>query len=47
MKSFWKFFESVKLAIILFILLALTSILGTLIPQGRSAAESAAAEVNM
>jgi cytochrome c biogenesis protein len=42
MKSFWKFFESVKLAIILFILLALTSILGTLIPQGRSAAEYAA-----
>jgi cytochrome c biogenesis protein len=38
----WKFFESVKLAIVLFIILALVSILGTLIPQGRSAAEYAA-----
>ena len=42
MKSVWKFFESVKLAIVLFIILALASILGTLIPQGRSAAEYAA-----
>jgi cytochrome c biogenesis protein len=42
MKSIWKFFESVKLAIVLFIILALVSILGTLIPQGRSAAEYAA-----
>ena len=42
MKSFWKFFESVKLAIVLFILLTLASVLGTLIPQGRSAAEYAA-----
>jgi cytochrome c biogenesis protein len=42
MKSVWKFFESVKLAIVLFIILALASIVGTLIPQGRSAAEYAA-----
>ncbi|HSA94549.1 MAG TPA: cytochrome c biogenesis protein ResB [Acidobacteriota bacterium] len=42
MKAVWRFFESVKLAIILIILLALASILGTLIPQGRSAAEYAA-----
>lgn len=42
MSSFLKFFKSVKLAIVLFILLALASILGTLIPQGRSAAEYAA-----
>jgi len=42
MKSIWKFFESVKLAIVLFILLTLASVLGTLIPQGRSAAEYAA-----
>ena len=42
MKSFWKFFESVKLAIVLFIILTLASVLGTLIPQGRSAAEYAA-----
>ena len=39
MKSTWKFFASVKLAIVLFILITLASILGTLIPQGRSAAE--------
>ncbi|MBE0713888.1 MAG: cytochrome c biogenesis protein ResB, partial [Candidatus Aminicenantes bacterium] len=38
----WKFFESVKLAIVLFIILTLLSVLGTLIPQGRSAAEYAA-----
>jgi cytochrome c biogenesis protein len=42
MKSAWKFFGSVKLAIVLFILITLASILGTLIPQGRSAAEYAA-----
>ena len=42
MRSFWKFFSSVKLAIVLFILITLASILGTLIPQGRSAAEYAA-----
>lgn len=42
MRSVWKFLESVKLAIALFIILALASILGTLIPQGRSAAEYAA-----
>jgi cytochrome c biogenesis protein len=42
MRSIRKFFESVKLAIVLFILLALASVLGTLIPQGRSAAEYAA-----
>lgn len=42
MKSAWKFFASVKLAIVLFILITLASILGTFIPQGRSAAEYAA-----
>ncbi len=42
MKSIRKFFESVKLTIALFILLALASVLGTLIPQGRSGAEYAA-----
>ena len=42
MKSFWKIFESVKLAIALFILVTSASILGTLVPQGRSAAEYAA-----
>jgi cytochrome c biogenesis protein len=42
MKSIWKFFESVKLAIVLFILLTVASVLGTLIPQGRSAVEYAA-----
>jgi cytochrome c biogenesis protein len=42
MKSLWKPFESVKLAITLLIILAIASILGTLIPQGRSAAEYAA-----
>ncbi len=42
MRSAWKFFASVKLAIVLFILITLASILGTLIPQGRSAAEYAA-----
>jgi cytochrome c biogenesis protein len=39
MKSVLKFFSSVKLAIILLIILALTSILGTLIPQQRTVAE--------
>lgn len=42
MRRAWKFFASVKLAIVLFILITLASILGTLIPQGRSAAEYAA-----
>ena len=42
MRSAGKFFASVKLAIVLFILITLASILGTLIPQGRSAAEYAA-----
>ena len=42
MRSVWKFFSSVRLAIVLFILLTLASVLGTLIPQGRSAAEYAA-----
>jgi cytochrome c biogenesis protein len=42
MRSAWKFFASVKLAIVLFIILTLASVLGTLIPQGRSAAEYAA-----
>jgi len=34
MKSLWQFFASVKLAIVLLILLAVASIIGTLIPQG-------------
>ena len=42
MKSVWKFLSSVKLAIVLIILLAVSSIVGTLIPQGGSAAEYAA-----
>jgi len=42
MKSFIRFFSSVKLAITLLIILAVASILGTLIPQGRSAEEYAA-----
>jgi cytochrome c biogenesis protein len=42
MKRFIKFFTSIKLAIVLLIILALASILGTLIPQGRSAEEYAA-----
>ncbi len=42
MRSVWKFFASVKLAIVLLILLTAASVLGTLIPQGRSAAEYAA-----
>ena len=42
MRPFMKFFSSVKLAIVLLILITLASILGTLIPQGRGAAEYAA-----
>jgi cytochrome c biogenesis protein len=42
MKSVWKFFSSVKLAIVLLILLAVTSFIGMLIPQGRPPAEYAA-----
>lgn len=42
MKSVWRFFSSVKLAIVLLILLAVASLLGTLIPQGRAPAEYAA-----
>jgi len=41
MKSFLRFFSTVKLAITLLIILAVASILGTLIPQGRSAEEYA------
>ncbi len=42
MRSVWKSFASVRLAIFLIILLALASVVGTLIPQGRSAEEYAA-----
>ncbi len=42
MRSVWKSFASVRLAIFLMILLALASVVGTLIPQGRSAEEYAA-----
>jgi len=42
MKAVTRFFSSVKLAIVLLIILTLASILGTLIPQGRSAAEYSA-----
>ncbi len=42
MKSILDFFSSVKLAIVLLIIITLASILGTLIPQHRSAAEYAA-----
>lgn len=42
MKSILRFFSSVKLAIVLLIIITLASILGTLVPQGRSAAEYAA-----
>lgn len=38
MRAVWKFFSSVKLAIILFILLAAALVIGTLIPQGEPAA---------
>ncbi len=39
MKRFLKFFSSIKLAIVLLIILAVASILGTLIPQGRTLEE--------
>ncbi len=39
MKSLVRFFTSVRLAIILFIVIIIASILGTLIPQGRDAEE--------
>jgi len=39
MKRFIKFFSSIKLAIVLLIILAIASILGTLIPQGRTLEE--------
>jgi len=42
MKRIIKFFTSIKLAIVLLIILAAASILGTLIPQGRSLEEYAA-----
>ncbi len=42
MRSVWKFFSSVKLAIVLLILLAAASVIGTLIPQGESPAAYAA-----
>lgn len=42
MKSFFNFFSSVKLAIVLLIIITVASILGTLIPQLRSPAEYAA-----
>ncbi|MBU4203269.1 MAG: cytochrome c biogenesis protein ResB, partial [Acidobacteria bacterium] len=42
MKSFIRFFSSVKLAIVLLMIITLASILGTLIPQHRSPAEYAA-----
>jgi cytochrome c biogenesis protein len=42
MKSVWRFFASVKLAITLLILLAIASVVGTLIPQGQSPAFYAA-----
>lgn len=42
MRALWRAFASVKLAIVLIIALTAASILGTLIPQGRSAAEYAA-----
>jgi cytochrome c biogenesis protein len=42
MRSVWKSFASVRLAIFLIILLALASVVGTLIPQGRGAEEYAA-----
>ena len=42
MKSLIRFFNSVKLAIVLIIVIIAASVLGTLIPQGRSAPEYAA-----
>jgi len=41
MKSFWKFLRSLKLTIVLLILLAVFSAIGTLVPQGRSPEEYA------
>ncbi|HOW86468.1 MAG TPA: cytochrome c biogenesis protein ResB [Candidatus Aminicenantes bacterium] len=42
MRSLVKFFSSVKLAIVLIILITIASVVGTLIPQNRGAAEYAA-----
>jgi cytochrome c biogenesis protein len=42
MKRIWKFLSSIKLAIVLLIILAVASILGTLIPQGRAVEEYSA-----
>jgi cytochrome c biogenesis protein len=42
MKALWRFFASVKLAIVLLILLAAASIVGTLIPQGLAPSSYAA-----
>ena len=42
MKSLIRFFTSIRLAIALLIILTVVSVIGTLIPQGRSAAEYAA-----
>ena len=42
MKAIIDFLSSIKLAIVLLIIITLASVLGTLIPQGRSAAEYAA-----
>ena len=42
MRAFTKLFSSVRLAIVLIILITLASVVGTLIPQGRSAAEYSA-----
>ena len=39
MKTVWRFFSSVRLAIVLFIFLTLASVLGTLIPQQRTPPE--------
>lgn len=39
MRAFWKFLSSLKLAIVLLILLAVASAVGTLVPQGRSLEE--------
>ena len=42
MRAIWRFLSSVKLAIVLIIILTTASIVGTLIPQGRSLAEYSA-----
>lgn len=39
MRPVWKFLSSIKLAIVLIILLTVASVVGTLIPQGRTVAE--------